>query len=416
MNTDDLVGVAIGSLHAERLEDSTSLDHVDLALNDTDLSTPSSIHCDAVLDPDLLAQNVPSASHSEPCTPVSSTAKVGSPQLKRPQAAIEGDLVESASSNDDSDSLSRAGKRHKLGSAPSATPMSSYTYQKALKVQSITDPEFRGNLQRTFTFREKILREDRLAEFKDTDGLLVRCSACSSWVKMRLLYDLLHWKNHRKTARCIRAQAGGKRNPSLFSHFSKPKPIEHSLPTPNLNKPSSPPLPRISGNSYHCPGLSKELHPKIDQYLRRSSATGGGAPSRSKIARLLFQEYGDDTGSWTSLSGREQRLVKQRERSLYKWVNSRAVGAVFSTNCPDTVHFLRNGLPAPCDPCEALLRLHLFQVQLGRKMPTIDNFRYVPKEHRCTELGEIYLKYEGVKELLELVSFSIIHLQRSASY
>jgi len=42
-------------------------------------------------------------------------------------------------------------------------------------------------------------------------------------------------------------------------------------------------------------------------------------------------------------------------------------------------------------------------------MPEEHNLRHVPIEHRCSELGEIYVKYKGVKELLDLVrSFSVL--------
>jgi len=67
------------------------------------------------------------------------------------------------------------------------------------------------------------------------------------------------------------------------------------------------------------------------------------------------------------------------------------------------VRQLRNGLAPPCEHCEALLNLHTFQVQLGRKMPADENLCHVPKAHRCEELGEIYLKYKGVKQLLDMV-------------
>ncbi|KDR67467.1 hypothetical protein GALMADRAFT_1356059 [Galerina marginata CBS 339.88] len=48
-----------------------------------------------------------------------------------------------------------------------------------------------------------------------------------------------------------------------------------------------------------CPGLTRESDPRIDCYLFRSSATGGGAPSRSSIACQLVD---DDDLLWSDLA------------------------------------------------------------------------------------------------------------------
>jgi len=39
-------------------------------------------------------------------------------------------------------------------------------------------------------------------------------------------------------------------------------------------------------------------------------------------------------------------------------------------------------------------------------MPQEKSMKFVPKAPRCTQLGEIYLKYHGVRELLEKVRCS----------
>lgn len=37
-------------------------------------------------------------------------------------------------------------------------------------------------------------------------------------------------------------------------------------------------------------------------------------------------------------------------------------------------------------------------------MPDEANMKFVPKAYRCPELGTIYLKYKGVRELVEQVN------------
>ncbi|KIM68191.1 hypothetical protein SCLCIDRAFT_1009705 [Scleroderma citrinum Foug A] len=46
-------------------------------------------------------------------------------------------------------------------------------------------------------------------------------------------------------------------------------------------------------------------------------------------------------------------------------------------------------------------KIHTFQNVLNRKEPDEKNMKYVPKGYRCQELGSIYLKYHGVRQLIE---------------
>ena len=60
--------------------------------------------------------------------------------------------------------------------------------------------------------------------------------------------------------------------------------------------------------------------------------------------------------------------------------------------------------PVPCTNCVALRTLHTFQVALNRPMPAEENMKFVPVGNRCPELGAIFLKYKGVRQLVEEVS------------
>lgn len=204
---------------------------------------------------------------------------------------------------------------------------STWAQQKAIKERLLHDSTFSVSDRKLSNFREKVKNDDPYAEFKASNPCSVRCSSCRVWVEMRLLYDLFHWRNHRKTKKCQRARAQGGHTRSLLCHgFGV------------MNPSSSGPLPQASSiqtlrPSYPegaCPGLTRESDEKIAQYLLRSSATGGGAPSRESISRDLFQ---DETLRWRQLTIRQQRIVRRREQVLYKWINSRATGAIFSTQC-----------------------------------------------------------------------------------
>jgi hypothetical protein len=129
-------------------------------------------------------------------------------------------------------------------------------------------------------------------------------------------------------------------------------------------------------------------------------AVGGGAPSRTNIARVLF---GVDA-AYGLLSDTDKKMVLCQEESLFQWKNSRAVGAVFSTKCSkDVAGRQGDGELLLCVQCHDLLKLHTFQVALNKRMPADANMKYTPNNHRDPEVGDIYLKVKGVRDLVETV-------------
>lgn len=57
--------------------------------------------------------------------------------------------------------------------------------------------------------------------------------------------------------------------------------------------------------------------------------------------------------------------------------------------------------PEACINCIKLRSNHIFQNALNRAMPSDDHFKYTPKGYRGGPESEVYLKYEGVRELVE---------------
>ncbi|KAJ6570704.1 hypothetical protein B0H10DRAFT_1964583 [Mycena sp. CBHHK59/15] len=288
------------------------------------------------------------------------------------------------SDGDDSDSDSHESqarcRRRRHSGGPKAG--SSWARQKDLKSRA-RDPEFQANATRLGTFRNGVLKDDPRAEFDDSDVRRVRCSRCSAWVTMWVLYDLVRWREHRKTGKCKKHT--GSATQSLFS-------LGFKKLSPDLSTPSPPrrsiPLP--------CPGLTRESNEKIANYMSRTSVSGGGAPSRSRLAVDLFSTQ------WADLTTDEQRMVLRREITLQKWKIGRAVGAVFSASCLRDVQAYDDEEPQPCTECEGLYKLHTFQVALNRPMPDENSLKYVPVMYRDKELGTLYLRYHGVRDLIEL--------------
>ncbi|KAF8156928.1 hypothetical protein B0H34DRAFT_657929 [Crassisporium funariophilum] len=94
-------------------------------------------------------------------------------------------------------------------------------------------------------------------------------------------------------------------------------------------------------------------------------------------------------------------MVIRREEVLQCWKISRSADTIYSSSCESTVHTAPMAEPQSCPECCNLYNVHTFLVAISRPMPDEANMKFVPKSYRCAELGEIYLKYKGVRQLVE---------------
>jgi len=293
--------------------------------------------------------------------------------------------TDTTSGDDESDSHEARYLARRRGSS-SINLESSWSVQKRLRdhTKKSKSIPIKGRLQ---GFRNKIKSEDPHVEFHRTNTLLVRCSACAEWITMRAVHDVRRWKDHRSTSKCTKNRASGLATRSLFAlGFGK------STSQPSTYTGTSP-LP--------CPGLSRFTDHRIDRYMSRTSANGGGAPSRRAITAQLFPS--EAATPWQDLSSKQHRAVLRQEESLHVWKISRSTDAIYASKCESTVHVIPSANPCPCSECDALYSFHTFQVAINRPMPDEANMKYVPKAYRCPELGQIYLKHKGVRELVEKV-------------
>lgn len=132
--------------------------------------------------------------------------------------------------------------------------------------------------------------------------------------------NLRRWTEHRSTSYCLARQQNALRTSSLTSYgFS-------------ATRASTPPAAECSSfnmaiSSTPCPGLKAQSDHRITTYLR-PSASGGGSRGRPSLSAALFHGR-----TWSQLSDHEKRIVSCREEHEFKWRNSRAMLAVFATNC-----------------------------------------------------------------------------------
>ncbi|KAF8803503.1 hypothetical protein BYT27DRAFT_7259964 [Phlegmacium glaucopus] len=302
---------------------------------------------------------------------------------KRPHSLVSEDLFDRISGEEsDSHEGCLLARRRGCGSVK---PGSSWALQKSLRNDVKRSKDFPTN-RRLNNFRQKIYNEDPHAEFRDNNLLLIRCSACTEWLTMRVPYDVRRWKEHRATKKCLKNRSTGLVTCSLLSL--------------GFVKSASVPKPNVSGTiPSPCPGLLRNTDPRIDRYMSRTSSTGGGAPSRHTIAKDLFK-YKDGV-LWKDLSARQQKMVLRREELSQLWKISRSTSSIFSSACEVTVHGSASAPLRPCSECDGLYKVHKFLVAINRPMPSEEDMKYVPKAYRNPELGTIYLKYKGVRELVE---------------
>lgn len=313
----------------------------------------------------------------------------------------------SSSSSDSMDMLSDSHDACSKQPHTSAKSGSSWAHQKALRDASKSS-QFRASATKLHAFRDKILLDDPHAEFDDKRPLWVRCSTCSATVTMRALYDTLHWKNHRKTKKCQLQQRTKTRTTSLFRHgflqrtsSTKSGAASSTSSLPRTSSPSfsssrvsSPGLPQLYLNA-PCPGLTSESFQKVHHYLSRTSAAGGGAPSRPRLAKELFGS------TYSELNEKQKLMVRQRESQHYAWRNLHSLHTVYATNCLKDVDAALGQDPSPCSNCTALLSLHSFQVAVNRPIPNEVNAIFVPRIHRSEELGDLYLRHRGLRALVQ---------------
>lgn len=278
---------------------------------------------------------------------------------------------------------------------PPAATLGSGSSQKRVRRDAGTQkphshkPAARTPEAKLAAFKEKVLQLDSCASFDPNNIRRVRCGRCSNWCTMHTPYELERLVAHRKTKRCTKQTTSTKSLADIFrGALSSRLPLRS--PAPRVNLP--------------CPGLTAEVQPLIATYLRRTPVPGGGAPSRTKLAEELYRK------PYVDLSSHQKRRVRSAEAHRYRWVNRHGLQAVFAKHCVETVRIAADQTPPPCATCRAVLRLKAFKNALAHTPTPEENLKFVPKCYREQDIGELYLRFHGLRELVDDVSwFSVYH-------
>ncbi|KAF9526714.1 hypothetical protein CPB83DRAFT_937285, partial [Crepidotus variabilis] len=141
--------------------------------------------------------------------------------------------------------------------------------------------------------------------------------------------------------------------------------------------------------------------------LQRTGVLGGGGKSIASVAKKLFNQY----FSALTKKGHHEKVLNEQRRG-WKWTNDHQNSRVFSTNCHKDVPSRSPGPPKPCSMCLFLPKNCAFQNAIQKKPPTDKTYVHVNHRFSNQEIGEIYTRSVGVKELIE----EEVSLARSSVY
>lgn len=230
----------------------------------------------------------------------------------------------------------------------------------------------------------------------------VWCPQCSDWFPLREVFQSADFQSHYAECKSKNSVAKASSQVSVKNFFS-------AIPKKSSNRFTN--KMSLDNNSglleQSCPGLTKCFDPRIDRYLERTGADGGGAPPYQKLHQRVKMTHprkrdvkrslrkANKGGFYTkSDQAREIRLLEAR---LYKWINHRTLKLVRSRECTG----ISNAKGSPCEPCRALKKLKVFKNALSRKTSPEDKLKYTP--HRFVEgfLHNLTIKYKGLDKLID---------------
>lgn len=262
--------------------------------------------------------------------------------------------------------------------------------------------EFIWSDKKLESWREKLVANDADVEFDKTDLCKVRHSSCGKWFKVKEPYDSTRWCSHLKKCTVVGGHEGG------HTTSGRKRTLKSTAGTPTLEKMAStfgwtekmPPAIGC-GRSQEadaegpCPGLQDVDHKLVPVYLRRTGAMGGGARSVIVIAKESFGQL------FSSLSKKEQVVVKDSQAHEHQWRNDHRNLRVFATKCKQTVLSPSTGRRLPCFECISLLSNHRFTAILQKKTPTEENAIYTNRQWQNQIIGEHYARIKGLKDIIE---------------
>lgn len=260
-------------------------------------------------------------------------------------------------------------------------------------------------------FKKACLEADTHAEFSVERLRAVRCSRCGKetvCTAQKGAPNPHRFTEHRR--RCVdgvirmpKTQVAAENTSTLtsgaFKGFQKlsklSAKISHVL-IKSIGSSSSDAPPAIP--MLPCPGITEADHPKVNVYLCRSSALGGGSRSIHRIAKEVFDS------SFIKLTEAQKNQVYDQQDSEHTWRNNHRRMNCRSTSCRHlSVEVTPTGRILPCSECRKVLALRAFHNALNHLPTDPKNHTRVNKRFRNELLAHQWASTKGFKDLVESV-------------
>ncbi|KAJ3817168.1 hypothetical protein F5880DRAFT_1618539 [Lentinula raphanica] len=250
-------------------------------------------------------------------------------------------------------------------------------------------------------FREECLRIDERAEFSAVRLRAVRCSNCGRETTCQAKQGapnsrrfLKHYRNCtqgriRIPKASIPASKTSTLTSGIFKGFKKlSAKISHVLgvsSTSHLSQSpkslaTSPPSPALK--QFPCPGITAEYQSKVNPYLHRSSALGGGSRSITKIAADLFKS------PFRTLDEKQKDQVIDQQDSEHTCRNNHRRMNVRSVAC------LQVTVDTVCSS-------KAFNNALNHKIPPSDHHKFTNERFQNRLLAHQWASAKGLQELIQ---------------
>ncbi|KAJ7101505.1 hypothetical protein B0H15DRAFT_769608 [Mycena belliarum] len=308
-------------------------------------------------------------------------------RLAKPQELGKRARTSSLDESTDVGAIKRPKKANGSGISKSATALQKT--RDALKSGELTvatadKKKYAGWQQK---LRVSGLYPDPDVRFHPTDVKLAYHSLCGTWVTMGEAYETGRWNHHCKT-QCPKLNPGKRRK--IGAGLTGVPTLRGMGWGGGKAKGESKKLTRP------CPGITTSTCPRLPVYLKRTGAGGGGARSVTTLARELFGKV------FRRLKNEDKEQVANAQRHERVWVNDHGKQRVFHTSCKKQVLAAADGSRIlPCSECSSVLSHPRFKQAIRCPVPADENYIYVNHQYRNKELGEIYARAIGLKEIIE---------------
>jgi hypothetical protein len=241
-------------------------------------------------------------------------------------------------------------------------------------------------------WRQKCRSKDPDVEF-DKNNIAARHSKCREFIKMKEPYDASRFNEHvKKCTPQTRKKKPAAGTPSLWRWIGK----AGNDPSSSGSAQTQASALETEVNYYPCPGLTELDDSRIPKYLRRTGFAGGGARALTVIAEERFGK------AFRELEEQKKQMVGDLQLHEHQWRNDHQGLRVFATKCKQRVPTpTLNRQARPCDECSALLLNKRFKSILHKPTPDDKDFIYTNRRYRSKNLGEIYARTVGLRQIIE---------------